>query len=250
MGQPITRLYANESTALDAVSELKNSGIGGDSVNVVSPSDAKAATAGSDDGLAAAVEKGGVSKAAATLYAERVRGGGVVVTVNPHFGSARRAITILDSYNPIDSGVSEEVTHSVSKSAANGQSAVYDDPTPLSSKLNVRVLLDDPAPLSEYFKWPLLSEKATPFSDKIGYSVLSSNATPLSSWLKLSVLSDQAAPFSTWLKRPLLSDDPTPFSSWLKFQVLSSDPTPLSSWLGWRTLSSDAAPPKAPSKPA
>jgi hypothetical protein len=228
MSQPITRIYDNESLALDVVSELKKNGFASDSIHVVAASRVKASD--SDDGVVAEVANVGVTKDAAAAYADGVRKGQVVVSVNPNFGTARRATAILDKFNPIATPVSE-----AGSNTAKEQTLA--EATPLSSRLNWSVLMNDPTPLSTKWNWPVLSDKATPLSDKLGASVLSDNATPFSSWLNVRVLSDDATPFSNWLKRPVLSDNPTPFSSWLNVRVLSDDPAPLSNWLHWPTKS-------------
>ena len=154
MTQAITRLYGSEAQASDAVKTLKQNGYLGDQINLVT------GAAGSGDGLVAAIEKGGVPNAHAAIYAERVRAGGAIVSVCPMFGTAQRATEILESFEPVDAGVSDvPVSASKASGKAGGKTRarttdildlppMKDDPTPLSSRFNLPVLLDDPTPFS------------------------------------------------------------------------------------------------------
>ena len=223
MTQAITRVYGTETHASDAVKALKTNGFLGDQINLV--------TAGAEDAVAA-VEKGGVPKAHAEIYAERARGGGAIVSVRPPFGTAQRATEILDSFQPIEADVSHVAVVPV-KTAGKTRArttdilelpAMKDDATPLSSRFNLPVLLDDPTPFSSYWKWPLLSDKSAPLSEKFGIPVVSSNATPLSSWLNLPMFSASATPLSSWLNLPMFTSGATPLSSWLGLQVISKEP--------------------------
>jgi hypothetical protein len=240
MSEPITRLYDKKKSATDAVADLKKSGFPGELVTLVSPPDSKAAVraeAGSDDGIVAALEKAGISKSAAAVYAERVRGGGSVVSITPNWGTARRAIAILDKYGPIEAGIPEEAPGVSSAGGALGLSSDSEVAAPLSTRIGWQVLIHSPTPLSSYFKWSVLSDKTAYFTESAKVSELSENPTPLSSWLKWPVLSDKSTPFSNWLNRPVLSEKATPFSDWAKWPVLSDKATPLSTWLNFRVLS-------------
>jgi hypothetical protein len=238
MGQPITRLYENEKTALGAVSELKKSGFPGEQIVLVTPKDAKAMPNGAEeDTLVAAFEKAGVSKAAAAIYAERVRAGGSVVSVSPNWGTGQRATKILERFDPVDAGVGEVEASAAASNASGAQTGKRDAGALFSSFLNWPVLRNDPAPLSTWLKWPLISQRAAPLSQDAKLAVISDNATPLSSFLKWPLISGNATPLSTWLKRPVLSDKATPLSDWAKAPVIVNDPTPLSKKLGVKTLS-------------
>ena len=245
MTQAITRLYGTETHASDAVKDLKKNGFLGDQISLVSGAD------GSGDGLVDAIEKGGVPNAHAAIYAERVQRGGSVVSVRPPFGTAQRATAILDSFEPIDAGVSnvpvgpaKVAGKTVTRTAGRSTDTVEmlplkDDATPLSSRLNLPVLLDDPTPFSTYWKWPVLSDKSAPLSEKFGIPVASSNATPLSTWLNLPVFSASATPLSSWLNLPIFSASATPLSSWLNLPMFTTGSTPLSTWLGLQVISKD-----------
>ena len=254
MTQTIARLYRSHDTAMAAVDALKQHGFSDESIHLVAPPPAPETT--SEEGTAASPDRAsisaepdltsilaaGVSPVQAPIYAEGIRRGEVLVAVQPLFGFAHSATTILDSFDPVAVAVPEEPA----------SVAAHDAAAPLSSALGWKVLSSDPTPLSTWLKWRTLkpepgasrvlegirkqSSDAAPLSNKLGMSVLSPKAAPLSERFGWRVLLDNPAPLSTWRNWRVLSDNPAPLSNWRGWRLLSDNPTPLSSLLGWPTL--------------
>jgi hypothetical protein len=241
MVQSIAALYSDHAHAQAAIDELKR---GGHIVESTAKVTDTAATHGeSEHDLESALIAGGIGKHDATSFAEGIRGGGSLVTVEPLFGRGAKTIGILDAHGPIDPGikVNVEYIHNWNApapfSAFIGMQVLLDEPAPLSAKLGWRVFSDEPAPLSAKFgwrvlldeaaplsnklKWPVLTEEAAPLSGKLGWKTLLDNPTPLSSKFGWKVLKDDATPLSTWLNWKVLWDNPFPLSSWLKLPLLS-----------------------------
>ena len=259
MTQTIARLYRSRDTAMAAVDALKERGFSDGSIHVVAPPETtsegpytsadlvSASTRpvpASTDPVLTSILAAGVSPVQAPIYAEGVRQGEMLVAVQPLFGYAQSASTILDSFDPVAVALPETEPASV---------APRDDAAPLSSALGMKVLSSDPTPLSTWLKWPTLkpepgpsrvldgvrkqSGDAAPLSSKLGMSVLSSKAAPLSERLGWRLLSDNPTPLSTWRNWRVLSDNPAPLSTWRGWRLLLNNPTPLSSFLGWRVIS-------------
>jgi hypothetical protein len=225
MTQIISRIYDSRERAAEAVKALKDYGFSGLDIHAVlarssSQGGVTAAPAEIDD-LVTSIQKAGIFKSRAEIYADRVRSGGNLVTVHAPFGSAHAATQILDRFDPIDSGVAEEA----------GASLDWVDAAPLSSALQIPLLLDDPAAFSSAIGLPVLLDyeprktsllsSPSPLSSTIGLPTLSDDATPLSSRIGLSVLSDKAAPLSSSVGLALLSDNPAPFSALFKLPLLT-----------------------------
>jgi hypothetical protein len=233
MAQSIAALYSDQAHAEAALDELKRGG------HVVQ-STAKLTSTPTDD---TELIDGGIAKFDAPAFAEGLRNGGSIVTVQPLFGRGSATEKILDAHGPIYPGIRVNVEYIYNwnapapfsafigmqvlsdepapLSAKLGWRVLSDEPAPLSAKFGWRVLLDEPAPLSTKLKWPVLSDNPAPLSSKLGWRVLSDNPFPLSSKFKWRLLIDAAAPLSAWLNWPVLSDNPTPLSSWLKLPVLT-----------------------------
>jgi hypothetical protein len=224
MTQIISRIYDSRERAAEAVKALKDYGFSGLDIHAVlarsSQGGATAAPAEIDD-LVTSIQKAGIYKSRAEIYAERVRRGGSLVTVHAPFGSAHAATQILDRLDPIDSGVAEEA----------GANVDWVDSAPLSSALQIPLLLDDAAPFSSVIGLPVLLDyepkttgllnSSSPLSSTVGFPTISDNAAPLSSRIGLAVLSDKAAPLSSTVGLALLSDNPAPFSALFKLPLLT-----------------------------
>lgn len=187
MSQTISRMYEIQEQAANAKAALEQEGY--TDVHLVSASDAD----GPVEDLVAEIAKGNVLRAHARIYAEGVARGGSLVTVHAVFGGAVKAIRILDSFGPIDSGRSEP----------HDGPMVWDEATPLSCALQMPVLLDDAAPmsrvmgvrplsdpsfsLSRLFGIPLLTGFGSRHTS-FGFPLLMNNPAPLSSLLGLPTL--------------------------------------------------------------
>jgi hypothetical protein len=231
----ITRLYGSHQDATSAAEELKAYRY--QRVYVISPPHA---AVGSEPAptehdhlktIEKALHKAGIGHKEAAIYAPKIHGGATVVTVIAEFGEGSLAESILDAYDPVDSGVASSNAYSPTYTAIGD-----DDPAPLSRALGWKLLIDDPAPLSRFFGLPVLSSKQN------SSTALSNNPAPLSSTVGLPTLSGKAAPLSGAFGIPTLSGNPAPLSKATGLKTLSNEPAPLSQKLGWKTLSSEPAP--------
>ena len=254
MAQTIARIYGSQNNANAAAKELQDRGFSADSVHVIGqPSQAatETATDTSADATLASIQQTGIPSEHASVYADQIRQGKVLVAVYPPFGFAYTATSILDSHDPVPVDLPPVAfVPSYNKArgsiAANTRGSIdastWDSAAPLSSTLGLRVLSDDPAPLSNYFKWRTIKpEPATSATlDKIRKQ--SDDAAPLSAKIGMRVLSDDPTPLSTKVGMAVLLDNPTPLSSKAGWRVLSDKAAPLSEKLGWRTLLDNPAP--------
>jgi hypothetical protein len=207
MTQVITRLYANAADAEAAVKALKAQKYGDNEIFVVGPpANGKA----SPESLAATIAQAAILKSDAAILAKGVAKGGTLVILHAAFGSGAKAAGLLDSHNPIPSGV-----------AAPAQALQqHDEAAPLSSAFNWPTLLNNPTPFATFFNFPTLSDPDHIYSSKPEAILSLNDPTPLSDRLGKAVLSDSA----------------TPLSDKFGWQVLSDDPTPASNKFGWNVL--------------
>ena len=190
MTQIVTRMFASQLVADDVTAALKKAGIASEATYVTGPEQGA-----DEEAIAKEISLGYVLLSHARIYAPGVMTGNVVVTVLAPFGMAARTIEILESYHPIDVGLREEVTPTLTWDDGMPLSSMLrfallsNDPTPFSNFWNLPVLFDSMMSLSGYLRMPLLSDKPTPLSTMIGAPLLSQNATPFSSLFKLPLLS-------------------------------------------------------------
>jgi len=220
---PISRIFQDETVALTAVDQLKQSGLAESRISVFSKT---------TEGLSVeALTAAGVSGAEAEKYLGRVAAGETLVVADPLFGYGLAVTGILDS-----AGTSEVVeTHM----AFEGTEA--DKATPLSSALNIPVLLHNPTPLSTWMGWRTLSaspapkasllHEAAPLSSGIGMKTLSGEAAPFTKLIGQKLLWGKAAPFSEKIGMKVLLDMAAPFSAKINMKTLFHDPAPLSNFL-------------------
>jgi hypothetical protein len=256
MPQTIARIYANQEAATAAVQELRERGFNADAIHAVAQPEAAETTldgAGTpSDPVRESITQAGVAPEHVRIYAEHVHHGAVlVVVIDPPFGFARAAMSILDSHNPTDVDLPQAAPSPAATTVNTG--TTWRSAAPLSYWLGWRVLSDDPTPLSNLLNQPVLkpepessptlerirqrSRDAAPLSAKVEMPVLSDNPAPLSAKFSWRLLSEKAAPLSERFGWRLLSDDPTPLSTRFGWRTLSDNPTPLSSFLGWKVLS-------------
>jgi hypothetical protein len=176
---------------MDAVNALKQRGFAEESINLVSATDVQA---NSLEEIIRSIMAGWVLKDEAKVYAEAVQRGQSLVSVRAPFGSGVRAGWIMDRFGPATSPI-KEVREPLPQ---------WDDAAPLSSALNMPVLVNSSAPLSNTF----------------GMATLSRNAAPLSSLFCMGTKSRDPTPFSSLLGLPLLARDPAPLSSMLGLRLL------------------------------
>ena len=191
MTQTIVRMYGSHEHAMGAVAELKDGGLGDGDIYVVSPPGSPDASL---ESIADDIAAGYVLKSHAKIYAEGVKRGGTLVIVHAPFGTSVSSTRTLDSYHPIDSGLSEEESEAV----------YWDDAAPFSSAL---------------FSMPTLMKGASPFSMICGLPTLTSGQGSLFGSLGLPEVSSGGSLGPIGL--PLLSGNATPLSSLLHLPVLT-----------------------------
>jgi len=190
MSHEISRMFATVEEARNAAAELAEEGF--NEVHVVAtPSKPDAPVSA----IAAQIALGNVLLAHARIYAEGVAEGGTLVTVHAPFGSGMKATTILNSYNPIPTGMPDPAPPKI-----------WDEAVPFSSAMHMPLLSDDPTPASRYMGVKPLTGSDCGLSSMIGMPLLSNSATPLSSAIGMPSLSKNPAPLSSLLSLPLLRD--------------------------------------------
>ena len=252
MTQTISRVYQDRENAEAAAAALKKAGFGDQAINLIAPSDVP------DEDLAARIRQGGVVATHAGVFAEAIRRGETLVSVQAQFGSGAEATRILQRHRPTDTGLPEQgyieaaPEAAAPLSSALGLPVLLHDPTPLSSVLMLPVLtasrpsrrpdaelVDDPAPLSKLIGQPVLVDRPSVLSSLFGLRVLWDNSAPLSARLGLPVLTKGRKPPSDRSGAGLRPDKPAPLSSLFGLTLLSNDPAPLSRLFGLRVLSDD-----------
>jgi BCD family chlorophyll transporter-like MFS transporter len=191
MTQTITRMYGSQDQAQAAAAALKANFF--QDVYLVTGTDGGAPK--SLDDITAAITQGYVLKAHAQVYAAGVSRGGVLVTVHAPFGSGGRATDILDSHDPIDSGLPPEPSTAMP----------WDEATPMSCILQMPVLLDEAKAFEGFWNMlPLVTKSGAP-SGCCGLKLLTDADASLSGAVGMTMLSDNPAPLSSLFKLPLLT---------------------------------------------
>lgn len=199
MTQTICRMYANADKAKQAQDALKQRNY--QDVYLFTPQ----CGGGTAEGLLDAMLKVYVLKPNAKVYADRVKKGNALVVVHAPFSGGLKAETVLDSFDPVDSGVSEPEVPSYA----------WDPKTPASSALHMATLTETKLPFEEFWNMPSLMRAGPFFKSFFGIPLLSKTAAPMSSAFGI--------PFFT---------SSTPFSSAVGMSLLSKKKTPLSSAIG------------------
>lgn len=205
MTQTICRMYANSEKAKQAYEGLKQRKY--QDVYLITPQEG----GGTTEGLLDAILKAYVIKSDAKVYADRVKKGNALVVVHAPFSGGLKAQIVLDSFDPVDSGVAEPQVPSYA----------WDPKTPASSALHMAVLTQTQLPFEEFwnipslmragpffksfFGFPLLSKTAGPLSKLFGMPFFTSSQTPLSSATGMSLLSQNKTPLSSAIRMPLLT---------------------------------------------
>jgi len=214
MTETVMRLYSTSFQALRAAGELKKRGY--DNVHTFT-----AEQGGSGDGADAKPSEASLIEAmvAASIYrphaayfAPRIVGGASLVAVHAIFGTAGRAIGVLESVGPLPDRIAEPPTPSY---------LVYDERIPFSSSLGLPVLTETARLPFEIVSGvgsltqphrtytgrflPLLTRFATPLSGLFALPTLTRIATPLSSMFFLGTKTRAATPLSSAFRIPLLT---------------------------------------------
>jgi hypothetical protein len=237
----IARLYQTHTQAQGAYDALQSSGFGGDAAMIAGVSRAAAGdpaagapAAEADAGAAivppeadtiTAIRAGSLLGEHAAFYAEQLTEGNSLVVVSPPFGSSRKAIAILDDYNPLP------ISH---EPPPEPYVPFTERSTPLSSLLGLPVLSKTATPCSDFWGFDTLQEGTSHFSrwlsplapgfmfsSLIGMKLLSGNATPVSSMTGMSTQSSRLAGKSSSFGLPLKASNTTPLSSLFGIPVLS-----------------------------
>ncbi len=260
MADIITRVYGSHENAQAAIDELKAYRFDDAAMTVVAylggfKTGSNAAAAEFNE-IVDAVAAGYVPKAEAAIYALSIARGATLVTVRAPFGTGGRAMTILDSHDPIETGVPPKEYAPLRQ---------WDEATPASSFLSMRVLLDDTVTLSAVLGIPILWERSrtvlsalrlpellnssnilgipaiirgTPsVTALLGLPVLTDAKARLSSILHIRLLLSHDASFSAFCDMGWLRPLKTPLSSALHIPTLTKDTTSLSGLAGLPTLS-------------
>jgi len=193
MTQTISRMYANQQQASKAMEELKRRNYHNVFMFSAPPAGEDGQSSVNVDDLLAQMVKAHILKSDAKIFAERVSKGGSLVTVHAPFSGGFRALTVLDSHDPIDSGVPDPVFPSASWDSATPCSSVLRMPVLSNTKLPFEAVWNVPSlarcgAVTSCLGMPVLSKSAAPFSGALGMATLSSNSTPFSSMLGLPML--------------------------------------------------------------
>jgi hypothetical protein len=189
MTQNISRLYSSSAQASRALADLKDNNYR--DVFLVNSESAGA----SHDAIVTALMKAYVWKPNAVILAKGIAKGGSLVTVHAPFGTGRDAMDLMDAHGPIDSGVPDH----------NFPSVAWNERTPVSSALQMPVLMKTKLPFSTIWNVPAVLRRPVNISELFGMPMLSKSAAPLSKMIGMSVLSDKTTPLSSRFGLPLLS---------------------------------------------
>jgi hypothetical protein len=159
----VSRIFATNEDAVAAAGELKAAGFRDAVVSVIDKTAAEV--------TAATLVQKGVSEARAESYAAEVSQGKTLVLVEAPVGAGPTAKTILERSRPGDTGepVAEYeiappkaatrgvATRGATTTTSGTAASITDDPAPLSKRAGWRLLLDNPTPLSSWLNLPVLT---------------------------------------------------------------------------------------------
>jgi hypothetical protein len=209
MPQSIIRIYDSEAQASKVTAHLRKEGF--ENVFHFSAATGKAAAATSRATLVDNMMQAHFLRSHAETYADRLTKGKTLVMVYALFGTAQRAINVMDSYGPVEQGIAD--------------ASASDD-----------YKWDDAAPLSSALRMPVLTKRLHPAEMVMGLPSLTKGTAFLSDWLGIALLKSGSAKKSSSFGMSLLSNSATPLSSALGMKTLSNNPTPLSSLFGMSVL--------------
>jgi hypothetical protein len=210
MTSAIIRIYETKSQGTKAAESLREQGY--EYVYQFTGSSDKPDTASeARNNLITSMMSASVWKSHAEFYANRLTKGKTLVLVHAPFGTALNATSVLEDYEPIESGIAE---------TDHKDDYQWDDAAPLSSLLRMPTLSKDRLPaetlsgisslttgkafLSDLLGIPLLQRGLAHSTSSMGLPLLSNSATPLSSLLGLRTISQSATPLSSLFRIPTL----------------------------------------------
>ena len=240
---PVTRLYATEQQAKDAVQMLTENQLDPQTISMVTPSTIRSGSVQEIADHIVSSHCKWVPENYATLYAERIEAGESLVILDAPFGRGAQIERVLDSFEPLP------IRMPLADRQPSGAS-------PLSDALGISVLSDglsfQAKRKDSLYAWLLgQSEGSSNFLSTSWFPMISKNPAPLSSMLGLRTISKNDDPGDTSFGMPLLSDSAAPLSSKVGMSTtksnenkdrsfglptLSSNPAPLSSAIGMPTL--------------
>jgi hypothetical protein len=207
MSQKIIRIYASSGQAGKVTQHLRDQGFQ-HVFQFASPSTSP--TARGD--LVTNLMQAQVLKSHAEAYADVLKGGKSLVMIHAPFGSALKVTSVMDSYQPTETGIPE-------------------------TNYRPEYKWDDRAPLSSVLRLPVLSETKLPAETLTGLSSLTQGTAFLSNLLGIPLLKQGLQHRSVSLGLPLLKSGMQHRNSSMGLPLLSHSATPLSSLLGLPVLS-------------
>ncbi len=160
MTQTICRMYgsnAQATKAADALGALNYS-----DVHVIGGEGA------SPDEVLSALYNAHVLNAHASVYARKIQKGGSLVVAHTLLGRALKARDLLDSMNPVNSGVVEPVAPKY----------LYDEKFPASSSMRLPVLAKNALPAEKLMGLRSVTKSPQYFSKLIGIGMIAKSSKP------------------------------------------------------------------------
>jgi hypothetical protein len=185
-----SKLVSSTSVAKECEKELRELGY-----QQVYITGAKSGETISDDDAMRSMMNAYVVKSDAQTYLEAIRKGAALITVHSSFGTSKRALKVIDKYQPLASAADPKPD----------QAREWDERTPASSALQWAALTKTHLPFETMWNVRSLTKSAKCYSEKLGMkplsnktcvtgAKLSSNPTPLSSKIGMASLSSKQGP--------------------------------------------------------
>lgn len=191
MIEPIVRVYDSPEQARSVMEALREHGFGGELSNIVLPTEPARSLAD----IATDIRAGYVLRGYADAYAACVQRGQALISVRAPLGTGKRVTLILDAGNPAESGVTRP----------RESLRAWDEAAPISSALNMPVLMHGGTPLSSFWKLPVLLGQGKRYRPLFGNATTPRNPAPFSGMLGLPLSSNNGSPLSSMLGLPLVT---------------------------------------------
>lgn len=158
-----------------------------------------------------------------------------LVGVEPYFGRGQEALNILEDGGAVESDTLPSVTtHNPAPLSDTLNIPTLTTFTPMtglkdphwtfSSKIGMPLLSNNPTPLSSKLGMKVLTKPTHTKTSSFGMPLLMNKPAPLSSMFGMKVLSKKSkGPWTTSFGLPLLSSNPTPFSSLFGMKTIIRD---------------------------